>query len=467
MRVQILELAWGSTKATPTAFETHARRLRLQALGTACRDIGIEALLMGHHQDDNVETMLWRLCTGARSAAGLAGIPRLTKIPECNGLYGVSESGSSFPVTTKDNSEVTVSTGGILICRPLLSFPKSSLLVTCHANRIPFVTDPTNFDSTLTPRNAIRSLLSTTPHRRLPRALCTSSILDLIKRSEDQIRGAARLSSRLLHMCKIVRLDLASGMMIVRFPRSNGPDTAHFPRQIQSLVLRRISHLISPLPDNYFPLERFEPFTRCVFGAGRPPSPSDDDDDDDDQPQQAFAVQGVMFRPDNPDQKDGSDNTWFLSRQPFMRHRLPILKFTVHPPSSITTTAWQLWDNRYWFRISIIHVNNHTTTLAHTTVPLTIRPFQQSDVSLVYRSLDDESPSSSTQLRRLLHQRARGPVRLTLPLITTELDPGREIPLALPTLSISFPHAMSLLPVRLEWQWMYKMIDKEALDLMT
>ena len=560
IKTQILELIWnkfplmveddyiqGNNTAAaapapaPTAFETHARRLRLQALGTACRDNQIDTLLMGHHQDDNVETTLWRLCTRARTAAGLAGIPRVTRIPECNGIYGVSESGSSFPImnvediqgkkeknknkksknddikttTASSSSSVSVAAGGILICRPLLSFPKSSLLATCHTNQIPFVSDPTNFDPSLTPRNAIRSLLSTPD--KLPRALQTPSILTLIKTSQDQIREAMRMSSRLIRECKLLQLNLDSGTMTVQFPRLD-EKSRQFSRYIQSIALRRITNLISPLSDNYFPLKSFESFTHRIFQMDPPPPSSSvsssrcdvvvDDDDSGleraNEQQRAFTVQGVMFNPvtSNHNYKNNNNknnNTWFLSRQPFMRHRLPILRFNVEIPpiptsstpasttttTTTTTTPWKLWDNRYWFRISIILEHDHiaTTTTASsqhhkhkTVIPFLIRPFQQSDLNTVYSCLDD----ASSHLKRLLLHRARGPVRFTLPLITAELDPSssystsndsgfrQEVPLALPTVPVRLPcSSPSLIPVRLEWEWMYKMVDKEVLELMT
>ena len=197
-----------------SAFETHARRLRFQALGTACRDNHIETLMMGHHQDDNVETTLWRLATGARGV-GLAGIPQVARIPECHGLYGVSGSGGSVTLSRPEPEQEQknqISTGGISICRPLLSFPKTHILATCHEHHIPFVNDPTNFDPTLTPRNAIRSLLSS---NRLPRALAPPSILSLIKTSRALIRDSVDLSNGVLGCCRLLEFNLSSGTMVV------------------------------------------------------------------------------------------------------------------------------------------------------------------------------------------------------------------------------------------------------------
>lgn len=53
--------------------EMAARRLRLEAFVALARETGAGALVLGHHQDDQAETVLMRLCrgTGTRGAAGM------------------------------------------------------------------------------------------------------------------------------------------------------------------------------------------------------------------------------------------------------------------------------------------------------------------------------------------------------------------------------------------------------------
>ncbi|KAL4785541.1 PP-loop family-domain-containing protein [Aspergillus varians] len=404
---QILPLDW--TGVSASAFETHARRLRFQALGRACRDRGIEALLMGHHQDDNVETTIWRLCSGARGA-GLAGINAVARIPECHGLYGVSGSGETVTVHPGDFVESQqshhgrnwgVSTGGILICRPLLSFPKSRLVATCHENKIPFVTDPTNFDPTLTPRNAIRSLLSS---NSLPRALQNPSILSLIEKCQSLIHDSHRLSDDILKsQCRLLDISLASGSLTVQFksPPPSFPSehqNQEIPPQrlheLQSLTLRRITELISPFPENHFSLSSYEGFTNRVFRSP-PATPGllerDPDTERERQVEEErarkdrkpFTLGGVLFHPlssSNTSTIDHDDTTWLLTRQPYMRRRDPILRFNLpisksSSKSTLTSTSatatatntatypkqhpqsiipWTLWDNRFWIRASLI-----------------------------------------------------------------------------------------------------------------
>ena len=425
---------------------------------------------MGHHQDDNVETTLWRLCTGARGA-GLAGIPPVTGIPECHGLYGVSESGLKMemklpyqpggPESYSDSESdlpprnITIATGGISICRPLLGFPKSNLVATCEANNVPFVTDKTNFDPTLTPRNAIRSLLA---ENRLPRALQPPSILSLIKSSQNLLRESTRLSNLLLRQCKILELNLKAGTMTVRFPdemvldahvhATNGRDPTQRIRQIQALSLRRITEILSPFPENHFSLRGFEKFIDRVF----------DSTSQTQQQKQAFTLGGVLFKPLPQKGSDGWNNTWLVSRQPFMRHRLPALSFDIPIPSSGASslanqnqnqnqnfTPWQLWDNRYWFRFALVPDQSlslpQDTTLSSTSSSPHFSPSQtDANASPSPPSSDTKPSSNPTTTKGELQS-----LSLTLrPLQQSDLEILRKLTLTSPptltSTSTSPPH---------------------------
>ncbi|KAH1995723.1 hypothetical protein KXV80_006573 [Aspergillus fumigatus] len=532
LQAQILALEWPQGSSV-SAFETHARRLRFQALGIACRDRRISALLMGHHQDDNVETTLWRLCTGARGA-GLAGIPPIARIPECHGLYGVSESGSMVILRPRDNSAgapcarsgstttsqvqgkdegkqpgFPMATGGILLCRPLLAFPKASLLATCHQHRIPYVSDPTNFDPTLTPRNAIRSLVSPTFPPRLPRALQAASILSLIKSSHALIEDAIGHSNNLLSQCRLLHFNPSTGTMRIRFPSLQQQQkqqqfplptrSPHFQTQVQSLSLRRITELISPHPYNHFPLPSFEKFTTELF----PSSPSSPPTD-----RLPFTLGGIMFHPFQPTSTSAPDqtnnirdeNTWLLTRQPYMRNRAPSMTLDLPSPESEDFySPWKLWDNRYWVRAAVVPDKGGVDSdmCAHYTqseldevrrcfdaqgLSLVVRPLRQSDSQAIRAMIDGQGrgkkqhhPALAVALKRLALE-APGQARFTVPLLVVQKISGgnaEQLPLALPTLScrlLSASQAQRLLessvPWTVRWQWMYKMIDHDSLKLM-
>lgn len=108
--------------------ENGARAGRYQALFEAIGDDGV--LLLGHHLNDNSETVLMRLINGT-SLHGLTGIPpyRLHKLP----------------------------TKQIHICRPLLSLSRQEITTLAKKLHLPFVDDPTNTEGSA--RAIIRRLI--------------------------------------------------------------------------------------------------------------------------------------------------------------------------------------------------------------------------------------------------------------------------------------------------------------------
>ncbi|OQE83107.1 hypothetical protein PENNAL_c0034G11315 [Penicillium nalgiovense] len=494
IRTQILSLDWsditssqnklsspksGASSPMPSAFETHARRLRFQALGIACHEFKLETLLLGHHQDDNIETTIWRLSTGA-TGLGLGGISEVARIPECHGLFGASEK-------------------------------------TCHKNNIPYVSDPTNFDPTLTPRNAIRSLRTS---NSLPRALGPQSILSLIRSSKDLLQRSDELSNYLLlSQCRILNFNPKAGSAVIQFldpsPASMDPQLATLSefrtRQIQTIALRRMTELVSPFPDSHFSLRSYEPLVSNVFpGAGGSHGTSATSNDQ--KRRKAFTVAGVLFqrlsnepstleRSQNP--RPGGDNIWLLSRQPFMRGRDPVTQINVSPSGSFT--PWVLWDNRYWMRLRLVPVDRDPSELEDQliSVPLTIRPFHKFDIERVRKDavrsrpqrrtnkdsgVEQKMPGTFEHVKALLSAEAPAQLRFTLPVISRdgivskpEKPLGQKVwqQLALPTLDYrlsghsakySTISEVELVHLRcrwkLKWQWMYKMIDTEALRLM-
>lgn len=57
----------------PGNIEGAARELRYQALGSAARDVGASVVMVGHHADDQLETMLMRFARGS-GVEGLVGL---------------------------------------------------------------------------------------------------------------------------------------------------------------------------------------------------------------------------------------------------------------------------------------------------------------------------------------------------------------------------------------------------------
>jgi tRNA(Ile)-lysidine synthase len=450
-----------------TAFETRARTKRYRALGKACYENGLEALLTGHHLDDNVETAILRL-TQRSKREGLAGIAPVARIPECHGLWGLSESGSFQRIasrqqlrlsesveskilkinTTRDNglprrtanssSFFNMATGGIVLCRPLLPFHKSSILETCHQSNVPYVTDPTNFDSTLTARNAIRSLLSA---NRLPRALQSSSMSSFLAKNRDWLRDINLQTDELLRECKLIEFHAASSTMTVQFPSSPKTDSA----RIQAATLRRITELVSPLEDGKpHSLNEYDRFAHMMFTG---------------QQTEGFTVADAHYR------LLGPNNMWHISRAPFRARSEPIISIN---DIRQEWCAPILWDNRYWFEFRFDPSPSSSSLPPGPPLPITIRPLKSMDMPHV-----NILSRNTAKFKSMLGYTAPFKSRFTLPVMTTprtthaadrSSEEEGEIYIALPTLNMR----LGEMPRRgrVQWRWGYKKIDVEALRLM-
>jgi tRNA(Ile)-lysidine synthase len=107
--------------------EDAARQARYTALVNGARDHGLQAVLLGQHADDQVETLLLALSRGA-------GLPGLAAMP---------------PVFQRE---------GVVFVRPLLAIAARAIREWIADTGVPVVEDPTNADTGFT-RNRIRHLL--------------------------------------------------------------------------------------------------------------------------------------------------------------------------------------------------------------------------------------------------------------------------------------------------------------------
>lgn len=106
--------------------EERAREARYDALNGAARELACTALVLGHHADDQAETVLYRLAKGS-ALPGLLGIPMVRPQP-----------------------------GGPRIVRPWLETPKAELEAYARRHGLTWFEDLTNQDTAI-PRNRIRS----------------------------------------------------------------------------------------------------------------------------------------------------------------------------------------------------------------------------------------------------------------------------------------------------------------------
>ena len=105
-------LVWRGPKP-PTGIQAAAREARYALLGDWCREAGVLHLLLGHHRDDQAETVALR--AARRSGPdGLAGMAAVREI------------------------------AGLRLLRPLLAVPKARLLATLRAAGQAWIEDPSN-----------------------------------------------------------------------------------------------------------------------------------------------------------------------------------------------------------------------------------------------------------------------------------------------------------------------------------
>ncbi|TDL24958.1 hypothetical protein BD410DRAFT_820155 [Rickenella mellea] len=132
-------------------FEEVARKARYHLLWTAMNQANAGVIAFGHHADDQVETALLRIARGS-SEIGAGGMR------PCR-LWGMG----------LGDGPGTLGWAGYQgmqkwIIRPMLGVSKDRILETCRDRHLPYVEDPTNQQSNLTPRNAIRQSLKANPN---------------------------------------------------------------------------------------------------------------------------------------------------------------------------------------------------------------------------------------------------------------------------------------------------------------
>ncbi|KAL8641502.1 MAG: hypothetical protein Q9228_001692 [Teloschistes exilis] len=348
-----------------------------------------------HHKEDETETLLMRLSEGYRGE-GLRGIAAEAGIPDCPGMYGVSDSGGrDLPdsvqkdvgpwFSSDEYSKPGFEYGGVKIYRPLMDYTKPTLMTTLRAAGVPWVNDPTNSDLKLSKRNVIRHLMQ---HNLLPQALYNSkepdaSTLSIVSRSiRQQFLRRNDQADRLFQACKVIVFDAKSGYLDVRIPlaptaESQDETDAGWTVEKEFIAARLVRQLLYIVtPRAHISLQSLELASKAMFFNVEDPyaalSPNIRKESI-----TVFTAGEVLCRrsrvpEDRPVSNRNStegirldpDHIWRLSRQPYDA-RLPEPKRDVPDAQSSLATAhgdpnsmavrsqssWQLWDGRYWIRV--------------------------------------------------------------------------------------------------------------------
>ena len=503
IRSKIAQLKWKTTNDLSHLpdFETQARRRRFRVIANEAIEKRTQHVFLGHHQDDQIETVMMRLIRNSSdSFLGRQGISEHSAIPCCDEkraaqvveqyerfedwLRRMSPSRSDLSILeARDLNHGKVVTpsqaGGIQLHRPLLEIPKSDIIDFCKENNIIYVQDETNFDPTLTLRNAVRYLRS---NYVLPRALQGPSILEIQRNARHCLRSLAARAELLLQKLNIDVLDLRSGRMVVCLP----PDFQHTCAQdpeAAAYALARLTSVVSPCPrDEHATLvteRNLEEFLKRNEKGGRAQMTMQqvllDKEQSDVTGYRSNTNSDVerLYRDDDSsgEASTGHGTVWTLSRQP-MRSRevesatigfIPSFKWSFHHPGKPSGwrlvpaedkkegiwSQWMLWDHRYWMRIR--------TKSAERMCQIRLRTYTEADVRNVHKQLGGER----YEIQAMLAEAAPGKSRFTVPVLTVDDQVS-----VFPTLNVMVQKPnpwksksiLDLHPI-LEWEVCYKVID--------
>jgi hypothetical protein len=404
-------------------------------------------MLLAHHEDDQVETLMMRLINGHRMT-GLMGIQSSSEIPECFGLHGVHESGGIDDAFGRGSTSslsaslisspgpLVMEVGGVKVYRPLLQFSKERLIATCQEQRMRWFEDQTNKDPSVTLRNAVRYMYK---NHNMPAALSKPALLELSRRYRATRNAALEVANAWLRQCT-VKLETRTGVLKARFASLGSCNLSQMEvngKFAAALLLRRVIMLVTPqeqisLASLVGAVERV--FPELFWTQDEPP------------PTTAFTVAGLQFKihdlaKSRPDTQSLDKCEWLISRQPYTSTTaLPRLEIaaSLHPSINMSWTAWKLYDGRFWMRLRNL-----------TALPMVIRPLNERDMAGFRDSL---SPKNRRILRGLLSDLATENIRWTLPALASRGLDEKEKVIALPTLDVGVPGVKRLI----EWEVRYK-----------
>ncbi|KAL9622706.1 MAG: hypothetical protein Q9160_003016 [Pyrenula sp. 1 TL-2023] len=295
----ILPVRWPPNTAPSKLpnFETQARDARRELWQHVCHSQGIKSLFLAHHRDDQAETILFRVLRNTKVGTwGLRGMVANSNLVADN-LMGVrsnevvlsdnptpirdiifssssgvqqQQHGNNQGLSVYDDLEgqIMISQGLTRLYRPFLLFPKARLISTCQSNNIPFNTDPTNFDQTLTSRNAIRNLFS---NFALPRALRKDSMIALGEKAATQKAALKEKTTTLLSETRILFFDLRSSTVRLQFPSASLSIWSSIDLRTAAYYLRELLRIISPIHASRIKVSQIFPSAEALFPHVRPP----------------------------------------------------------------------------------------------------------------------------------------------------------------------------------------------------
>ena len=132
--------------------------------------------------------------------------------------------------------------GGIQVLRPILGISKSEILHICKYNKIPFITDPTNKDTTTSLRNKLRNKVLPTlfklAHKQTP---TTNSYIESMRNIYQQIDES--LPQKDINLIPIHQSPHRNAKFA--YQRKISPQDVHKELILQAMKIIGIAHNIS------------------------------------------------------------------------------------------------------------------------------------------------------------------------------------------------------------------------------
>lgn len=353
---------------------------------------------------------------------GLAGMRREARIPECEDMYGVHDSGTPRALLRENvlegsiihSRKMSVESGGLSIFRPLLDITKDRLIATCEESSVPWVEDQTNKDRSLTLRNTVRYLHE---ENRLPVALRRPSLCALAARVAEQTTQLETRADEIF--CGFdIAFDARSGHATCKIDHQIAsavnamPDCDH----VKAILLRKLLLLVAPTEN--IELSTLEAAT-CGFMGVHKQRPEDVS-----PAPIAIAGASIAKLKDEP-----TAMVYELRRTPPAKNAKG-LQVDINLSSQqrhkntkkISWSDWKFWDGRYWIRIGG-YGPNHLPTM-----DVVVRTLTPEDI-MTLRQDEDSSHRLDKRLASI-----KGHLRTTLPVIVQILPDRQSRIVALPSL---------------------------------
>ncbi|KTW26647.1 tRNA(Ile)-lysidine synthetase [Pneumocystis carinii B80] len=375
---KILTIDWKKDKYLKGSLEALLRDQRYTVLTQECLNHDIGVLFLGHHLNDQVETVLMRLIR----KSGSSGLACMQKI-SLNPMIG----------RVKDSEK-------ILICRPFLDIPKIALKSACEKYGLIFFEDPTNTLVNISKRNAIRVLLQ--KPEQLPKALRPDSMLHLARVMSLKRMEIAEKVKQLLTRTHITFSEMTGSLNTTCDMNIYDENIATLSKWLEHLVF-----IVSPLPRQRISVVRrivVDLFEKKLVKTKQ------------------YTVGGVLIHTTHHSQ------TLFmqLSRQPYAKSmKEHFVVFLQSSSLSNPQNTWILWDGRWWIRI--LSRNNEI-------IQFKVRPLMESDMKQLY-SMIYTANSCNRKIMLDSLKTIKECVRFAVPLVETKTKI-----IGLPTLGIIFDY---------------------------